>query len=503
MMTTDPGKRGGIPAESDSSARSAGITRRDFLKYSAGTVACLYLGVLNTGCGGRTMSGEFPLVVFSDVHFNPFYDPSLFSALVAADAGGWADIFRTSAITAPSAYGKDANYPLLALALTGITENLGASPFVVFTGDILGHGIPQLFYHYLNGTLNPRNAADIAAMKAFTDKAVAFFTDQVRAAVGNIPVMFAVGNGDSYSGYGPNAVDSSLSPDNSFLVNTAELFFTKFLNGTADHQTFLSTFTIGGYYCAEPAGTNLMVIGLNTIMFSPLVSPAPGANDAIAAAQLDWLGSRLGAAKVAGKKVWLLMHAPPGADVATTARPANVGANGHIATATMMWEPAYQARFLQIISNYPGVVSLTLAGHTHMDEYRTMPSSDVLEITPSIAPFFGNNPAFKIFTVSRDTLKPTDYSSLNCDLTAGGAHFSSYYTFSTAYSTQGPLDASLTGLTPALVTNTAKQALYRGYYYSGNNSSNSITDTNWPIFWSGIGKIEQQSFIDSVNSYPR
>ena len=96
-------------------------------------------------------------------------------------------------------------------------------------------------------------------MKAFADKTVAFFMGQVRSTVGNIPVMFAVGNTDSYIG---------ALPEPSFLSHTAELYYTQFLNGTVDHQTFLNTFTSGGYYSAEPAGTNLMVIGLNTVMFN-------------------------------------------------------------------------------------------------------------------------------------------------------------------------------------------------------------------------------------------
>jgi len=242
------------------------ISRRDFVKYSAGTVACIYLGALTSGCGGgtSTANSNFPVVVFSDVHFNPFYDPTLVSALVNEnDTGKWAGIFQTS-VLGTSSRGGDTNYQLLVLALSGIKQNLGASPLVIFTGDILGHGLPQMFYHQLNGTFTSRDDADVAAMKAFTDKVVSFFMDQVRAAVGNIPVMFAVGNGDSYSGCGPNVLDSSSkAPDNSFLVNTAGLFYTKFLNSTVDNQEFLNTFTIGGYYSAEPADANLMVIALN------------------------------------------------------------------------------------------------------------------------------------------------------------------------------------------------------------------------------------------------
>ncbi|TGU74427.1 hypothetical protein E4633_02885 [Geomonas terrae] len=450
----------------NSSARY-GISRRDFVKYTTGTVACLYLGALTTACGSSTRNSDFPVVVFSDVHFNPLYDGTLFQALVAADAGGWDAVFKTSVITSPSAWGKDSNYPLLEVALASLKAALEASPFVIFTGDILGHGLPQLFYYHLNGTTNPRDASDTAAMQAFTDKAV------------------------------------------TFLSNTQDLFYTTFLTGIGDRQAFQRTFTSGGYYSVEPPGTDLMVIGMNTIIFSPLVAPIPGANDDAVAEQLDWLDSRLAAATVAGKKVWLLMHAPPGADLGTTAQPANLDADGHISTATMMWVPQYQTRFLQILANYPGVISLTLAGHTHMDEYRVLPSSDTVEITPAIAPYFGNNPAFKVFTISGRSLKPVDYSSFNCDLAAASSTFSRYYTFSGAYSLTGDLDASLARLTPALVTNSADQALYRGHYYSGHNAPasvsdtlvNPITDKNWPIYWSGIEHMGQQELIPSVNAY--
>jgi hypothetical protein len=143
-----------------------------------------------------------------------------------------------------------------------------------------------------------------------------------------------------------------------------------------------------------------------------------------------------------------------------------------------------------------------------MDEYRIMSSSDVLEITPAITPYFGNNPAFKVFTFSRDTLKSTDYSILNYDLTTNPEQFNSYYTFSAAYLVQGLLDDSLAQLFPALVTDNTKQALYRGHYFSGHNYTipvtntfNPITDTNWPVYWCGIGNMDEQSLIDCVNAY--
>src|SRR5512145_2351256 len=434
--------------------------------------------MLFASCGGETTnapSNSFSVVVVSDVHFDPFYDPTLFPALVAADVSEWENIFKTSSITTPSTWGSDANYPLFALALVSIRQNRGTSPFIIFTGDILVHHFSQTFYTLYG-------SQDAGAMQAFADKTVAFFMNQMKSSAGDLPILFTLGNNDAYTDY---AVESI------FLSNTAEIFYSKCLNTTADHQAFLDSFLAGGYYFASPPGTNLMVISLNTILLMQTNSAA--------AAQLVWFDERLAEAQATGKKVWLLMHVPPGADIYKTTT--LVDNNGHLDSAHMMWQPDYQASFLQILANYPGIITFTLAGHTHMDEYRIVSSSNVLDITPGISPRSGNNPAFKVFTFSRDTWKPTDYSSINYDLAAMPGQFNNYYAFWSAYLMQGFLDDSLTQLYPALATNNEKQTLYRSSYYSGYNLLNSITNTNWPVYWCGIGKMGQQELIDCVNTY--
>jgi sphingomyelin phosphodiesterase acid-like 3 len=468
-----------------------------FFSLVIGLVLLLQL----TSCGGGTSdtatNTTFPVVVFSDVHFNPFYDPGpsnyIFNALVAADPAQWPDIFRTSTVVAPSTWTKDTNYPLLVLTLSSMRQNLGASPVVIFTGDILSHGFSLAFYT-LYGTADPSNPtpADLAAMQAFADKTVAFLLQQVRLSVGSIPVMFALGNNDSYY---------DLGPDSTFLSNTAELFYTNFLTGTVDHQTFLDTFKAGGYYSAEPPGTNLTVIGLNT----EVCATPPYGNDASANAELLWLDATLATASDKGKKVWLLMHIPPGANTVATAQAAD--ASGHIspATTTMMWNPTHQAAFLQVLAKYPNLITLELAGHTHMDEYRIMSPGNVLDITPGITPRSGNDPAYKIFTFSSNALKPIDYVSLNYSLAAAPAQFNSYYTFSASYAIRGLLGDSLAQLYPALATDNTKETLYRTYYFSGHYLGsappNPITDRSWPLFRCGIGIMDKTDFITCVNSY--
>jgi len=430
---------------------------------------------------GGDDASTFPVLVFSDIHFNPFFDPSLFAALDAAPASNWAAIFEMSSVKAPASWSADANYPSLVLALAGITQNLAQCAFVIYTGDLLGHNFPALFKQCNGGVQNE------AAMKVFADKTVDFLLGQIRGAVGSLPVMFAVGNADSYLG---------ALPEPSFLANTAELYYTKFLNGSADHQTFLASFTLGGYYVAQPPGTNLTVVGLNTVLFGF------ASTESEVLAELSWLDSILASAQAAGRKVWLLMHVPPGAVLGATAATAgNVSSNGHITTATMMWTAGRYERFMAVFDKYPGLITMTLAAHTHMDEYRILSPGNVLEITPAISPVFGKNPAFKVFSVASDTLKASDYQVFNCKLAALPVRFDCYYRFSTAYSMVGPLNASLSELRPQLVSDGAKQALYRGSYYSGYNVLNPITDTNWPIYWCGIGEMVEQAFIDAVNAY--
>jgi hypothetical protein len=202
---------------------------------------------------------------------------------------------------------------------------------------------------------------------------------------------------------------------------------------------------------------------------------------------------------MAGKKVWLLMHAPTGADEDTTGKPAND--NGQITTATMMWVDANQAQFMVIINKYPGLIAMSLAGHTHMDEFRLMSPGNALTVTAGISPILGNNPAYKIFTFDSLSLAPVDYSAMNCNLLATPSQFSNYYTFSRAYALEGPLASSLSELFPGLLESSAAKAQYQGAFYSGNNTFNPITSTNWPVYWCGIGFMDRQGFFNAVNTF--
>ena len=476
------------------------LSRRTFFEL-AGLASAGLLGGCSGGTGANGIAGsdDFPIPVFSDVHFQPFINPfqagttnlnsltlkanaTLVALLDAADPSGWPAIFEGAANTAnstPSAPLTDTNYALLKLTLASIVQNLGAAPAILFTGDFLGHGVDQLYSAY-SGNVTAAKAA------AFVDKTLTFVLQQIRAAVGTTPVYFALGNCDSYTGGGP---------DSSFLAKNAQQLYALALNGAGNQQDVISSLTNGGYYSVEPAGMNLMIIALNTFALSPLVT----ADTAMIAAQFAWFDIQLSQASSAGKKVWLLLHAPPGADEGTTGKPAND--NGQITAATMMWVDNNQEKFMGILGKYPGVIAMSLAGHTHMDEFRMMSPGNALAITAGISPFFGNNPAYKIFTLDGVSLAPTDYSAVNCNLLVPRASFNSYYTFSQAYKLEGPLATSFAELFPMLLASSAAKTQYQYAFYSGTTTGNPITNLNWPVYWCGIGIIDEQEFFTAVNAF--
>ena len=63
-----------------------------------------------------------------------------------------------------------------------------------------------------------------------------------------------------------------MGPDSNFLMNNAATVYNQLLNGGVEQQTFWSTFTSDGYYSAEPLGSQLRIIGLNSNSF---VAAAP------------------------------------------------------------------------------------------------------------------------------------------------------------------------------------------------------------------------------------
>ncbi len=440
--------------------------------------------LLISACGGSSRTNQ--IVVFSDVHFNPFYDTTLFDALVAAPADAWEAIFEGSSTTTLSTWGQEANYPLLKQAITAACTQADGTPFLLFTGDILGHGFNNAFYALYG-------SEDESALRAFILKTVTFFSQSVRSACGERPIAFILGNNDAYEG------DYALLPNSAFLADTANLFSSTLLLNKVDAAEFAETYTAGGYYATTSLQANLMLIGMNTVFFA---ARAPEESRAAASAQVAWLGTKLAQARANGWRVWLLLHIPPGIDIYSTVH-TFMDENGQVTDATTMWTEELQTQMTETLTDYRDVIGAIFGAHTHMDEFRLAISSDTAPHgsvvgTPSISPLFGNNPAFKVVTARTDDWQLSDSTSWMNPL-EGDSTFSASYTFSNAYGITWLLDDALAELADELATDSAQRATYIEHYYSGHDASNPIDDTNWPAYRCGISEMTKVEFMACVN----
>ena len=450
--------------------------------FSSRSVAALLVNAsLLTACSNSSSPPQQQTVVaISDVHFDPFYDRALLSSLQTAPVTEWAGLFEGSAITAPGSWGGPTNYPLLRRMTTALRTQQPRPTLVVFGGDVLVQDFTSIFHD-----LAPTQ--DEAAMKAFALKTVTFVVQQIRAALGSTPVYFTLGNWDSYAG------SFGLLPNDPFLADTEDVFYEGFLAGAADRVTFQPTYRSGGYYAAEVPGSSLVVVGLNTIFLAP---QSPPGTEAAATQELDWLDATLDAARASGRPVWLVMHVPPGGDLATTG--SDVDPQGRITQPTMMLQAGPQEQFLAILAAHRDVVTAAFTGHTHMDEYRM--AAIALQGIPGVTALMGNSPGFKIFTVARDTTLE-DYTSWTLDLGSPSSAFQPYYTFTTAYGLVDPLASSLPALLPRLRSVPGTQAGYRERYGSGHAPSKPITDLDWPVYWCGIALLGQDGLMNCVNHF--
>jgi len=340
-------------------------------------------------------------VALSDLHFDPFFDPSLVADLVKADAARWQGIFESSAVKGLAAYGSDSNYPLLASTLSAAAELAPRPDFIVVTGDFLSHGFSSQFAKYAP-------SADGDAYRRFVQKTMAFTAGMIRRSFPRARIIAALGNNDSDCG------DYQLQPRGSFLAGLARLWQPLLAPGSG---TFSRTFPIAGYFSLpHPTVRHLRVVVLNTVLFSPKFQVCGQGGDE-GARELAWFERTLSEASARRERVWLIYHVPPGIDAYATLR---ASATCPV-TPVSLWRDDYLSRFRRSLARFPGLVRASFAGHTHMDEFRLLEGSGFIHQTPAVSPIFGNNPGFAVFHYVPATGEIADFRTYVLDMAAGAA----------------------------------------------------------------------------------
>lgn len=394
-----------------------------------------------------------PALFLSDIHLDPFVDPTKAAALNAAPAADWSRILAAPAGPAltgsqQSAFaacfdGPDTSYTLWQSTLSELRKTATSSRFVVISGDLLAHKFDCKYKALVPGATN-------ASYLAFTVKTVRYVLTTLRAALPGVPIYTALGNNDS--GCVDYALDSThdgflaaIAPIVAEMAAAAPSSFSQADRAAAEHDFA----TLGAFNLPLAALPHTRILSLDDLYFSAKYVTCSGKPDpAPATAAAAWLKTQLDAARAAHDRVWFVGHIPPGVDLYATARKLVNVCGG--ARPTMFLGSEVIADTLSANSD---IVRLALFGHTHDDEFRLLtpevPTSDErlvgdplppqspgvpLKIVASVTPVHGNHPTFTLARVAPASATLVDYTVVMAsNITGVGTSWAPEYTFSTTF----------------------------------------------------------------------
>lgn len=330
----------------------------------------------------------------ADIHFNPFAGckPSespclLITKLRSANFEEWEGIFeKYSEKHIPGPY-YNTNYVLLQSALRDLNEiNKKEHPqFVLILGDFLAHNFPSQYKQYSHDKSK-------AGYQTFVKKTLQFLTYKFVQLFPDIDVYPVVGNNDSYTG------NYQLIPSGQFFQETAKTW-SPLIKNKENHDNFKREFPIAGYYHVSlPTNKHQQIIILNSVLFS--VHNNNSKVKVAAFAELSWLKKQLN--KPSNTPVLLAYHIPDAFDVYATFK-------AKFYKLAEFWKSPYSKLFENELEKNSANIKGLLAGHIHIDTYQALSVKKIAnipsDITPSISPIYGNNPAFKMYSYDVHTLE--------------------------------------------------------------------------------------------------
>jgi sphingomyelin phosphodiesterase acid-like 3 len=349
----------------------------------------------------RSSRSSQQLLIASDLHFNPFADPTLVPELASAPSRKWEAILNRSHSTAYSPYGQDTNWWLLRSALDAMRKTDPDPALIMITGDLLAHAFPQTYAKTMHDT-KPEH------YRAFVSRTVSFVTAELRMRYNKSQILLTPGNNDDECG------DYDIEGGGPFLKDSAR----PARNLARTHGQFTDDWKALGSYTVRPRSVPVRIISVNSVFFSNKYQAQNFADscspvDSKAATRtFAWLESTLSRAAQNREKVWLMFHIPPGIDGYATMvsyRSLSQAANAPVANAqdvcgraiVPMWKPYWTELFTHLVGEYQATITAMFAGHDHTDDFRVLGSKDVAQfvlIDPPISPIYGQNPAFRVVT---------------------------------------------------------------------------------------------------------
>ena len=432
------------------------------------TAALAGLFALANPCAGAQLpftpgAGQGVFLHVSDVHFNPFADPTIVRRLIAAPMEQWAAIFRGSKNTPFWIKNQDTTFPLFTSMLAAAKGP--AYDYVLSTGDTLSHDFKDEF---------KKAGGTDGEYAGFVIKTMRFVDRMLQQNFPGVPLISALGNNDS------TCDDYQLAPNDPMLAPVG-----RGLRVVARNPQALHDYEMGGSYAVpHPKVPKHDLVVLSDVFLSAKYQDKCGQVADPGSAELAWLEWTLYRAQLAGKTVSLVMHIPPGIDSYKSR------GNACPREVTSMWQDAHVRRFLALVGRYKDQLRIGFAGHTHMDDFRAIADADGtpllgMRITPAVTPLFGNNPAFTVLLYSRTDASIADYATFylaNLAKVGPGvaADWKLEYTFKDGYQAPGYDAVSLLALAKRIKADDAVRSTFMRYYPASGQSS--MTPANWSAY---------------------
>ena len=452
----------------------------------------------------QTTHGTLPVVMLSDLHFDPYHDPAKFAKLRATPIEGWAKVLDEPASpkqaddfaalqTTCKARGEDSSWSVLADSLRAAHRQQMKPLFVTVSGDLLAHGFDCRFK-----TLLPGGTEQDATQ--FAEKTVAFVAMALRHVFTGVPVFLALGNNDS------GCTDYQESPGSEFLKAAAQSFSLD-VRDRASQQEIRTEFSDhGDYDVAMPKPMlHARIIVLENLFQSRYYTACGGKHDASATDdQIAWLRGRLTAARQHHEAVWVMAHIPPGVDVYSSFHKFVLNPAGVCSVKEPVQLLGSDA-FVNALTDFADVVRLAIFAHTHMDEVKLLHNDSggaiAAKLVPSVSPVNGNTPSFVVGRVNSSTATLMNYSVFARG-TASGV-WSEEYDFGKMYSMPDYSAASVKKITDALTADKSGDGeasrKYAKWFYPGDPGLYALgLHQIWPAYSCATAENGSAAFHDCM-----
>jgi len=459
----------------------------------------------STAPGALQASETIPVLLLSDIHFEPFWDPDKVPQLAAAPVSEWKAIlaappsadrvtrFASLRQTCP-ARGEDTSNALFESSLKAMQTHAAGVKFATLSGDLISHG-----FNCKWNVLFPQSVP--ADYRTFVEKTLEYVMGELRGGLPGVPVYMALGNNDTDCGdYRLNAHSEFLSDVGGEVAKGLQF---------ADRQAATETFAAGGYYSValpEPVQNGRLLV-LNDLFMSSNYRTCQAKPDPTAAeAQLAWLEQQLARARSNKETIWVMGHIPPGVDLHGTVTKMRDVCHGQSPEMFLSSE-----KLADELVEFSDVVRLAIFAHTHMDEmhvltsesvdpHRALGSGVVVKGVSSISPINGNAPSFTVARIRTSSAELVDYRVFSASNQTGvNTVWKEEYDYAKTYHEEAFTPAAVSKLIAGFKADPdAKTKASQDYIRDFFPGSDSPLGLVWPQYVCGMSHDSAQGFASCV-----